>query len=122
MSNGYFSIQGYQQETALVGRTNLGPFNVPFSAVSDAQQYSITSATQTIAVPSGSYGVAIIPPIGAPPAGVTMKFKTNSGDSGDYISTEQPSVIEWDVTNSHVPADIYLVVAGGNIVVGVQFL
>jgi hypothetical protein len=122
MSNGYFSIQGYQIETPLVGRINLGPFNVPFSGVGEASQYSQAAGTLSVAVPSGSFGVAIIPPIGAPPAGVTMKFKTVSGDSGTYISTEEPTIVEWDTVNSEVPADMYLVVAGGTIVVGVQFL
>jgi hypothetical protein len=122
MTTGYFSIQGYQVETPIVGRANLGPFNVPFSGVTDSQQFTITSATQTVAVPSGSYGVCIIPPIGAPPAGVSLKLKTNSGDSGDYISTQEPSLLEWDYLNSHVPANIYLVVAGGTITLGVQFL
>ena len=122
MSTGYFSIQGYQVETPLGGRVNLGPFNVPFSAVTDVQQFTITSATQTIAVPSGSFGVAIIPPIGAPPSGVTLKIKTVLGDSGIFICTEEPTVIEWDVHNTEVPADIYLVVAGGTITLAVQFL
>ena len=122
MSNGYFSVQGYQVETPTTGRTNLGPFNVPFSPVTDVQQFTSGAATLTIPVPPGSFGVAIIPPIGAPPAGVTLKLKTNSADSGDFISTEQPSILEWDVTNSHVPSNVYLVIAGGTITVGVQFL
>lgn len=121
MSNGYFSIQGYQIETAFNSRLNLGPFNVPFGGNSNAQEYTITSATQTIGVAGGSFGVAIIP-IGSPPAGVTMKFKTVSGDSGTFISTEQPTIIEWDVTNSEIPSLMYLVVAGGAITVGVMFL
>lgn len=122
MSNGYFSIQGYQVQTPTSNRTNLGPFNVPMSAVTDVQQFTQGAGSLTIPVPAGSYGVAVIPPIGAPPAGVTLKLKTNSGDSGDYISTQQPSILEWDYTNSHVPANIYLVVAGGTITVGIQFL
>jgi hypothetical protein len=122
MSNGYFSIQGYQVETAAVGRSNLGPFNIPFGTVTETLTETLAAGTATIPVPAGSKGVAIIPPIGAPPAGVTLKLKTVSGDSGSFISTEQPSLLEWDTTNSEVPADIYLVVAGGSITVGVQFL
>lgn len=121
MSNGYFSIQGYQVETAPVGRTNLGPFNVPFGTVTDIATFPLTAGTQTIAVPAGSFGVAVIPPIGSPPAGVTLKFKTVIGDQGTFISTEQPTVIEWDTVNAEVPADLYLV-ASGAITVAVQFL
>jgi hypothetical protein len=121
VSNGYFSIQGYQIETAAANRTNLGPYNVSFGPVTDITTYNFTAGTTTISVPISSYGVAIIPPIGAPPAGVTLKFKTNSGDSGDFISTAQPFVMEWDRANSHVPANIYLV-SSGNIAVVVQFL
>jgi hypothetical protein len=121
MTNGYFSVQGYQTETA-VGRVNIGPYNVPFSGVSEVLTDTLAAGTATIPVPSGSFGVAILPPIGSPPAGVTLKMKTVSGDSGTFISTEQPTIIEWDVFNSEVPADLYLVVAGGSITVGIQFL
>ena len=121
MSNGYFSIQGYQVQTPNVGRTDLGPFNVPFGAVTEVLSEVLSAGTVTIPVPAGTKGVAIIPPIGAPPAGVTLKLKTVSGDSGDFISTQQPSLLEWDTVNNHVPANIYLV-ASGNITVGVQFL
>lgn len=121
MTTGYFSVQGYQTETASGGRTNLGPFNVPFGPVTDIATYAMTAQTLTIAVPPTSEGVAIIPPIGSPPAGVTLKMKTVSGDSGTFISTEQPTLIEWDNTNAEVPADLYLV-ASGNITVAVQFL
>ena len=121
MSNGYFSIQGYQIGTATAQRTNLGPYSVPYGGVTFVEEFALTSGTTTIPINSGSSGVAIIPPIGNPPAGVTLKFKTNSGDSGDYISTQQPTLIEWDTVNSHVPANIYLV-ASGNITVSVQYL
>jgi hypothetical protein len=120
-TNGYYSIQGYQIETPSGGRINLGPFNVPMSAVSEVLQFALTAGTQTIAVPTGTFGVAVIPPIGAPPAGVTLKLKTNSGDSGDFISTAYPSILEFDHVNNHVPANVYLV-SSGNITVGVQFL
>jgi hypothetical protein len=53
---------------------------------------------------------------------VTLKVKTVSGDSGTFISTQQPTMYEWDVENSEVPANLYLVVAGGSITLGVQFL
>jgi hypothetical protein len=121
-TNGYWSLQGYQTETAAVGRSNLGPFNVPFGPVTELLTESLVPGTLTIPVPAGTFGVAIIPPIGAPPAGVTLKVKTVSGDSGIYVSTQQPSIIEWDTVNAEVPADIYLVCAGGDITVGVQFL
>lgn len=122
MSNGYFSIQGYQVQTASGGRSDLGPFNIPFGTVGETLTETLTPGTTTIAVPAGSKGVAVIPPIGAPPAGVTLKLKTVSGDSGSFISTQQPSLLEWDTVNNEVPADIYLVCAGGDITVGVQFL
>lgn len=122
MTNGYFTLAGYQVGTPAGNRTNLGPFNFPASDVTNVQELTLAPGTTTIPVPGGSFGVAIIPPIGAPPAGVTLKSKTVSGDSGDFISTEAPSLLEWDVTNGHVPADLYLVVAGGNITVTVQFL
>lgn len=121
MSNGYFSVQGYQTETASAGRTNLGPFNVPFGSVTDIATYAMTAETLTIPVPAGSKGVAIIPPIGSPPSGVTLKFKTVSGDSGTFISTEYPSLFEWDTVNTEVPANIYLT-ASGAITVAVQSL
>ena len=122
MSNGYFSIQGYQVSTPSAGRTNLGPFNVPFGTITNVQEITISTGTTQIFVQTGTNGVCIIPPIGSPPAGVTLKFKTNSGDSGDYISTQQPTEIQWDTANSHVPSSIYLVVAGGSITLTVQFL
>ena len=122
MSNGYFSIQGYQVATPSAGRTNLGPFNIPFGTVTNVQEITISTGTTGIFVPAGTNGVAIIPPIGSPPVGVSLKLKTNSGDSGDFISTQQPSELQWDVTNSHVPAEIFLVVAGGTITLTVQFL
>jgi hypothetical protein len=122
VTNGYFSVQGYQTETANVGRTNLGPFNVPFGPVTEVLTETLSAGTVTIPVPAGSYGVAIIPPIGAPPTGVTLKIKTVSGDSGTFISTQQPTIFEWDTVNTEVPADIYLVVAGGSITVGIQYL
>ena len=122
MTNGYFTIQGYQTGTPAGNRTNLGPFNVSFSDVTDIQQFNLTPGTTTIPVPAGSFGVAIVPPIGAPPAGVTLKQKTVSGDSGEFISTAYPAIIMWDTLNSEVPADLYLVVAGGDITVSVQFL
>jgi len=122
LSNGYFFIQGYQISTPSAGRTNLGPFNVPFGTVTNVQELTLGAGTATIAVPSGSQGVCIIPPIGSPPVGVTMKFKTVSGDSGTFISTQQPTEVQWDTANSEVPADIYLVVAGGSITVTVQYL
>jgi hypothetical protein len=52
---------------------------------------------------------------------VTLKMKTVSGDSGTFISTQQPTEIQWDTVNGEVPADLYLVVAGGSIEVVVQF-
>jgi hypothetical protein len=122
VTNGYFSIQGYQTETASVGRSNLGPFNVPFGPVTEVLTETLSAGTATIPVPAGSFGVAIIPPLGAPPAGVTLKVKTVSGDSGTFISTEQPTIFEWDTENSEVPTDLYLVVAGGDITLGLQFL
>lgn len=122
MTNGYFTIQGYQTGTPSGGRTNLGPFNISFSDVTSVQELTLAPGTTTIAVPAGSFGVAVIPPIGAPPDGVTLKWKTVSGDSGDYISTEYPSLELWDTVNDHVPADLYLVAAGGDITVTVQFL
>jgi hypothetical protein len=122
VSNGYFSVQGYQTGTPSAGRVNLGPFNISFGGVNEILEFTLGAGTQTIAVPTGSFGVAIIPPIGSPPAGVSLKLKTNSGDSGDFISTQAPSILEWDTVNSHVPANIYLVVAGGSITVSVQFL
>jgi hypothetical protein len=122
MSNGYFSIQGYQVNTPSSQRTDFGPFNVPFGTVTDVVQYTLAAGTTTIAVPDGTNGVAIVPPIGNPPAGVTLKFKTVLGDSGTFISTAQPSEIQWDEANEQEPANIYLVVAGGSITVTVQFL
>lgn len=77
--------------------------------------------TTTVAVPSGSNGCFIIPPIGSPPGGVTLKHKTVIGDSGEFISTEQPTELAWDTVTPNVPADLYLVVAGGSIEVVVQF-
>lgn len=122
MTTGYFSIQGYQLNTSTSQRTNLGPFNTPFSGVTDITELTLTTGTTTIGVPGGSAGVCIIPPIGSPPAGVTLKFKTNSGDTGDFISTQAPMIMEWDTVNSHVPTNIYLVVAGGSIITVIQFL
>jgi len=121
VTTGYFSLQGYQLNTVTAQRTNLGPFNVAFSGVTSVTEYFLTSGTTTIAVPSGSFGVAIIPPIGSPPMGVTLKMKTVSGDSGIFISTAEPTLVEWDTTNSEVPTDLYLV-ASGNITVTVQYL
>ena len=121
MANGYFSIQGYQIATPSASRNDLGPFNIAFGTVDWGQQFALTAGTTTIAVPDGTAGVCIIPPIGAPPGGVTLKFKTVSGDSGTFISTAQPSLIEWDEANEQEPANIYLV-ASGNITVDVRFL
>jgi len=121
VSNGYFSVQGYQIGTATSQRTNLGIFNVPYGGVTFVEGFGLTSGSTTIAINPFSFGVAIIPPIGSPPSGVTLKFKTVSGDSGVFISTAQPTLIEWDTTNSEVPSDIYLV-ASGNITVTVQSL
>jgi hypothetical protein len=122
VTTGYFSIQGYQLNTSTSQRTNLGPFNVPFSGVTDITELTLPTGTTTIGVPGGSNGVAIIPPIGSPPVGVTMKFKTVSGDSGTFISTAEPFLMQWDVTTPNVPANIYLVVAGGSILTVIQFL
>lgn len=121
MANGSFSIQGYQTGTPSGGRVNLGPFSVPMGAVADVQQLALSAGTATIPVPEASSGVCIIPPIGNPPGGVTLKFKTVSGDSGTFISTAQPSILEWDEANENEPANIYLV-ASGNITVTVQFV
>jgi hypothetical protein len=123
MSNGYFAIQGYQTGTEAAGRANLGPFAVPFGTITNIQELALTAggSPYTIPVPAGTKGVAVIPPIGSPPAGVTLKWKTVLGDSGDFISTQQPSIMEWDTVNSHVPANLYLV-ASGNITVTVFFL
>jgi hypothetical protein len=118
---GYFSVSGAQTGTAAVGRQTIGPFNVPFGDISEVVTDTLSAGTTTIAVPTGALGVAVIPPIGSPPAGVTLKIKTVSGDSGIYISTSQPTIIEFDSTNSEVPANVYLV-ASGSITVAVQFL
>lgn len=122
MSNGYFSVQGYQTETPQGGRSNLGPFNVPFGAAVGIVAEDLSTGTTAFAVPSGVKGVAVIPPIGSPPASVTLKVKTVSGDSGIFVSTEYPTIIEFDTVNNEVPATIYLVVAGGSIEVCLQFL
>ena len=121
MSFGYFTVQGYQTGTPSGGRINLGPFSIPFGNANVVQEYALTAGSTTIPVPATSEGVAIIPPIGSPPAGVTLKQKTVSGDSGEFISTEQPSLIQWDTVNNEVPANLYLV-ASGNITVTVQFV
>lgn len=121
VSNGYFTIQGYQVGTPAANRVNLGPFNMPFGTVTDVQQFALTAGTTTIPVPDGTLGVAIIPPIGAPPGGVTLKFKTVPGDSGTFISTSTPSLMQWDEANEQEPTNIYLV-ASGNITVTVQLL
>jgi hypothetical protein len=52
VSNGYFSVQGYQTETPSVGRTNLGPFNVPFGPITEVLNQTLAAGTTTIAVPS----------------------------------------------------------------------
>jgi hypothetical protein len=122
MSNGFFSIQGAQINTAQAGRVPLGPFNIPFGTVAYVETLSLTAGTTAVAVPAGASGVAIIPPIGAPPGGVTLKQKTVSGDSGEFISTEYPTVIEFDTVTPNVPANLYLVAAGGSITVVVQFV
>jgi len=121
VSNGYFSIQGYQINPVSSQRTNLGIFSVPYGGVTFVEEFARTSGTTTIPISSSSFGVAIIPPIGSPPMGVTLKMKTVSGDSGIFISTAEPTLVEWDTTNSEVPTDLYLV-ASGNITVTVQYL
>ena len=121
MSFGFFSIQGTQSGTGASNRTTLGPFNVAFGSVTDIRYLVLTTGTTTLPVPAGTQGVAIIPPFGNPPGGVTLKFKTVSGDTGTFISTSMPSEIQWDTTNSEVPANIYLV-ASGTIDVTVQFI
>lgn len=122
MTTGYFSIQGYQLPAA-GNRINLGPYNIPMSGVGEQLQETVSAGTTTIAVPSGAHGVAIIPPFGNPPAGVTVEFKTVNADTGAFISTEYPTIFEFDTVNAgKVPANIYLTVAGGPITLTVQFL
>jgi hypothetical protein len=121
VSYGFFSVQGTQAGTAAGNRQTLGPFNVPFGPIVDTVYYTLTAGTQTIPCSPSCLGVCIIPPIGNPPGGVTLKLKTVPGDSGIFISTEEPTIVQWDAVNSEVPGDIYLV-ASGNIDVTVQFL
>jgi hypothetical protein len=121
VSNGYFSLQGYQVGTATASRTNLGPFTIPFGGVTFEVEYALTAGTTTVSMNSFSNGVIVVPPIGSPPVGVTLKWKTVLTDSGDFISTQQPSMMQWDTVNSHVPANLYLV-ASGNITVTVMYL
>jgi hypothetical protein len=121
VSNGFFSIQGRQVATPAANSQTVGPFNIPFSPTASVFSGSLGAGTTTDPVPAGSFGCVIIPPIGNPPGGVTLKMKTVSGDSGTFISTQQPTEIQWDTVNGEVPADLYLVVAGGSIEVVVQF-
>jgi hypothetical protein len=122
VSNGWFQVQGAQTGTGSGQRTNLGPFAIPFGSVTDISELDLVPGTTTIPIPEKSGGVAIIPPIGAPPAGVTLAMKTVPGDSGIRISTAQPTFLEWDEANEAEPANLYLVVGVGNITVTVQFL
>jgi hypothetical protein len=122
LSYGFFSVQGTQSGTPASNQTTLGPFNVPFGGVGGSSTLTLSTGTTTFPVPAGALGVAIIPPIGNPPGGVTLRYKQVSGDTGSYISTEQPTIHEFDTVNSEVPADVYLVVAGGSIQVTVQWL
>lgn len=122
MTTGFFSVQGTQKGTAAGNQQTLGPYNVPFGSVSDVTESILAPGTTAFPVPGGSNGVAIIPPIGSPPGGVVMKMKTVLGDSGTPISTQQPTLLEWDIVNvGQVPANLYLVVSGGGIIVVVQF-
>jgi hypothetical protein len=118
MSYGFFSVAGIQSGTANGGRTQLGPFNVAFGSQNVIAEYTVNT-TVTVPIPSGSQGVAIIPPIGSGTA--TLIFKTVNTDTGTHISGQQPTIIEWDTVNNQVPANIYLT-TNASMVVTVEFL
>ena len=116
MSNTYGAVYVSGQQNALPGGGNqgIGPFAIPASGVQDTQSITVNTSA-TVAVPAGGQGLVLVPPSGGM---VAWRFKTQSSDTGTYMSKTLPSVITLDPNN--YPSNIYLASAS-SVVIVVQF-
>jgi hypothetical protein len=118
LSNGTFQIAGVQIDTASAGQASLGPFALPFGAVSDIQTV-LVNTTATIAVPAFSFGVCVIPPIGNTTPSLEWSTVSYANAAGNHIAPGSPSI--WEFDGSNFPSNLYLV-SGGSVNVVVQFI
>jgi len=96
-SYGTYTIYGVQSGLPGSGPVGLGPLLVPFSDCQNTFTYT-GSGGQSYGVPSSPspLGVAIIPTL----ASGTLQLNFNAG-ANFYISTTEPTVIQFDP--NHVP-------------------
>ena len=117
MTFGTWQLAGVQSGTSEGGTSTLGPYAVAFGSARQVQQV-VVNTTATVAVPTGSSGVCVIPPIGNSTPAIQWSTVSTGNASGNYINPGGPSLWEWDL--GHVPSNLYLV-SGGNVTVQVQF-
>jgi hypothetical protein len=118
MANGTFQLAGVQIDTASAGQLSLGPFALAFGPTTNVQTVLVNTQS-TVPMPSGAFGVAIIPPVGNTTPTLQISFVSYANALGNYIAPGSPTVIEFDA--AHVPANLYLV-SGGSVSVVVQSL
>ncbi|MGP8180856.1 MAG: hypothetical protein ACLP1E_08775 [Acidimicrobiales bacterium] len=103
--SGTINIGGLAQGM-LSGSKIIGPLTILGSnAECPILALTLAAGDNTIAVPTGTVAVVIVP--GAGVAGV--KYRTVFADSGTYISPTNPTVIAFDAANT--PTSFYLNVA-----------
>jgi hypothetical protein len=114
---GALYMNGIQQALPGEGIQGIGPFAVPCSGVQDTQTVTVNTSS-TIAIPATAQGVIITPPAGST---VHLTQKTNSGDTGTRINPGGPTFLNFDLVNTAVPSNLYLVSAS-SVAVVVQFI
>lgn len=114
-NNGTLSIQGLQFDTTN-GQSFVGPFSIPFSAISSIAIVPFNSSNVATPVPTGVQGV-VITPNGTSGMTVSMGFITAQVSR---ISPIYPTVVTFD--QASLPTNIYLTISNtANAAVTLQF-
>lgn len=100
MSNGYFTVQG-QQNNLPLGNVNIGPLIAQCSPVSEIIALPLAPGTVTTPAPSGAAGALLVcPPSGGP---ATIEWGAVSA-SINFVATTGFAI--WSFDASNYPADI----------------
>lgn len=101
--------QAAQWSTA-AGQQSIGPFTIS-GGLGLAEEFTATpmaNGDNTFAVPAGSQGVVVIPPVGN---NTVLTFRTVGGDTGVTINKTTLKVEIFDLAN--LPASVIVHSAGG---------